>query len=137
MTIEALRQNFTEAVLVAKSGFSEFSVNVLAENRGTIDLAKQSNPFLEIEVELGSGWQADISSNPRHRIAGLLVLTVKAREGTGSAQVNRLLDFIYPKLQRRRIGTALTEVASFPKPFSASGLYAKSVVIPFHADAFY
>lgn len=137
MTIEAIRQSLTEAVIAAKVGFTEYQLNVATENRDLINPLSQVNPYLEVEIELGSGWQADLSPSPIHRISGLLILTVKCKEGSGSSQANRVLDFIYPKLQRKRIGLALTEMASFPKCNVIKGLYAKSVVIPFVADKVY
>lgn len=137
MSIEAIRQSLVAAVEAAKSGFSEYPLVIGYDNRDYIDPMKQTNPYLEVEVQLGSGWQADLSPDPIHRITGLLILTAKVREGNGTAQINRLLDHFYPKLQRRRIGLALTEMASFPRGSSIKGLYGQSVVIPFIADKTY
>lgn len=137
MIIESIRQDLTQAVVSAKAGFNAYELSIATENRAVIDPLRQDNPYLEVEVELGSGWQADLNSNPIHRITGLLILTAKVREGRGAAQVNVLLDHFYPQLQRRRIGLALTEMASFPKSATVKGIYAKSVVIPFVADKLY
>lgn len=137
MSIEAIRQSLVAAVESAKAGFSEYALKIGYDNRDIIDPLKQTSPFLEVEVQLGPGWQADLSPDPIHRISGLLILTAKVREGNGTAQINRLLDHFYPKLQRRRIGLALTEMPSFPKGKSVNGLYAQSVLIPFVADKTY
>lgn len=137
MTIEAIRQGFVTAVEAAKVGFSEYTLKIAYDNRRIIDPLQQVNPYLEVELQLGPGWQADLGPNPIHRISGLLILTAKVRDGNGTAQINRLLDHFYPKLQRRRIGLALTEMPSFPKGKSVDGVYGQSVVIPFIADKTY
>lgn len=137
MTIEALRQSLVGAVEAAKAGFSEYQLNIGYDNRFVIDPLTQVNPFLEVEIQLGPGWQADLSYNPIHRITGLLILTAKVRDGQGTSKINRILDHVYPKLQRRRIGLALTEMPSFPRGVSKNGIYGQSVVIPFVADKIY
>lgn len=137
MSLEQIRQDLTNAVQVIVPTFSEYVLNVGYENRELIDPARQSNPYLEVEVQFGPAWQADLAPNPIHRISGLLILTAKVREGGGSGAVNRLLDHFYPKLQRRRIGISLLDMASFPKAATVKGIYSKSVVLPFVADKTY
>lgn len=137
MTIQVITQSLVAAVVSAKSGFTGYTLNIGWENVEAIDPFRQVDPFLEVEVQFGGAWQADLSPNPIHRITGLLILTAKVREGNGPYEVARLLDHFYPKLQRRRIGLALTEMASFPRATTVKGVYAKSVVIPFTADKTY
>ena len=137
MSLEQIRQSFAFAVQSIVPSFTEYELTVQYENREIVDPARQTNPYLEVEVEFGPAWQADLAQNPIHRISGLLILTAKVREGSGVAAANRLLDHFYPKLQRRRIGIALTEMASFPKATTVKGVYGKSVVLPFLADKTY
>lgn len=137
MTIEAIRQALVSAVVAAKAGFPDESLQIEYENFSIIDPLQQVSPYLTVEIQLGSGWQADLGPNPIHRIAGLLILTAKVREGTGTAGACRVLDHFYPKLQRRRIGLSLTGMPSFPAGKVVNGVYCQSVLIPFVADKTY
>jgi hypothetical protein len=137
MTIETIRQAFVAAVEAAKAGFSDTNLEIQYENRNTVDPLRQTKPYLAVEVQLGPGWQADLNDNPIHRITGLLILVAKDKDGKGTAGVNSLLAHFYPKLQRRRIGPSLTEMAAFPGGKTVNGIYGQSAVIPFTSDITY
>lgn len=134
MTHDDIRAAVVAEVEVIKATFTAYPLVVEYDNRLGVDMALQQNPFLCVEVQVFAGRQADLSSNPIHRLTGFLILTSKVKEGEGVKKQVDLLDFFYPKLQKRKIGPAIFEMADFDKPRTVKGWVGYSALIPFRAD---
>lgn len=134
--LESYRQQLTAAVEEAKVASGLTSLAIEFDNRSNIDMRQQQEPFLCVEIMFTGGVQADLSHNPVHKITGILVLTAKSREGSGSAGCYKLLDELYPRLQRRVIGNVRLEMADFAKPRLVGGWWGVSALLPFRVNKF-
>lgn len=136
MSLETYRQQLVTAIEVQRALWTDYTLEVEYDNRDNIDLQAQANPFLCAEILFIDGKQADLSSNPVHRVVGMLILTAKTREGMGSAKGYTLLDHFYPSLQHRVIGNVRLEMASFSRPKLVGGWWGISAILPFHINKF-
>jgi hypothetical protein len=137
MNQDDIRAALVAEVEAVKATFATYPLTIEYDNRIVVDPATQVNPFLCVEVDVYDGWQADLSSNPIHRLLGMLILTAKVKVGSGVKQQTDLLDFFYPKLQRRKIGPAILEMAKPDKARTVGGWVGMSALIPFRADRTY
>jgi hypothetical protein len=137
MTLDTYRAQLAAAVTQAAQEWTEYDVAVEYENRFIVDPEQQQKPFLCVELKFNDGKQADLSAKPRHRLVGFVILTVKVREGEGTAAAMRLLEHFYPRLQHRKIGDMHIEFAKVVTPPARSGWYGLSAMLPFRVDKTY
>lgn len=135
--LETIRQNIVTAIEAAKTGAPVASLVIEYDNRIIVDTQTQTTPYLEVRILYLNGAQADLSSSPIHRVYGQIHLAAVVKEGSGSALAMSLLDFFYPQLQAKTLGTVHTLMADFapPKPFNGWVYYP--VLIPFWVDKIY
>ncbi len=94
-----------------QSAWSTYALKIEAEDRDTIDLATQTDPWIKVQsIKNLKGDQADMSSRPLVRQNGQIVLYVKTREGSGSLIANTLLDFMRPYLEFKNLTLLRTKV---------------------------
>lgn len=74
------------------------------DNRKLVDQAKQSLAHLKVEIKYISGGQLDLSSRPFVEQWGQIWLSAICKEGTGTAAVRTLLDFLLPYFDRKVLG---------------------------------
>lgn len=134
--IEAYRQQLVSAVEVAKETYANQDLVIEYDNRYLVDMNTQTDPFLCVEVSYAGAAQADLSNKPVHKIAGMLILTAKVREGAGTANAYNLLDHFYEKLQFRVIGDCRMEMANIIRPAKLAGWWGISAIIPFRVNKF-
>lgn len=134
MSLDSIRQSVATAVGSALTGFTDYSVVVEYDNRIVVDTQTQIVPFLTVETKLLDGFQADLSDKPIHRLLGQIHLAVAAPEGAGRAQANKLLDHLYPKLQRKKLGVIHTRMAVPAPERPHLGWVYYPVLIPFWSD---
>lgn len=134
MSLEAIRQSVATAVSAAVATFTDYPLVVEYDNRIIVDTATQTNPFLTVETKMFDGFQANMSDAPLHRLLGQIHLAVAVPEGTGRALANKVLDHLYPKLQRKKLGVIHTTMA-IPSPEKPhNGWIYYPVLIPFRSD---
>jgi hypothetical protein len=134
--LELYRQNLVTEIEKHRESFSRYPLEVEYDNRSSVDMQSQTNPFLSVEVMYIDGYQADLSNKPVHRIVGMLVLTAKTREGMGSSEGYRLLEHFYPKVQWQVLGGVRLDMAKMVRPRLVNGWWAVSATIPFHINKF-
>jgi hypothetical protein len=134
--IETYRQQLVSAVEVAKETYANQDLVIEYDNRYLVDMNTQTDPFLCVEVSYVGAAQADLSNKPVHKIAGMLILTAKVREGAGTANAYNLLDHFYEKLQFRVIGDCRMEMANIIRPAKLAGWWGISAIIPFRVNKF-
>lgn len=134
--LELYRQQIVAEVKNLKGFFTGHTLNIEYDNRDTVNMLTQRDPFLCVEIMYIGGQQADLSNKPVHRIIGMLVLTAKTREGMGSSGGYKLLEHFYPNLQHRVIGNVRLGMAKFSKPRLVGGWWGVSAMIPFHINRF-
>lgn len=134
--LDAYRQQLVAAVEAARNTYSDCDLVIEYDNRDIVDMRTQSTPFLSVEIEYIRAVQGDLSSKPIHKIAGLLILTAKVREGAGTAAAYTLLEHFYTALQYRVIGDCRLEFSDLIKPTQLKGWWGVSAVIPFRVNKF-
>ena len=131
------RKTVVAAVQAAKAGFTKYPVSIEWDNRDTVNMQQQTDPFLCCEFVFNGGRQADLSNKPIHRLTGFIILTAKSKDGAGSAEALTLLSHFYPQIQRRVLGTTAkvhTEYADLDRPRLVQGWWGVSALVPFKID---
>lgn len=134
--IDTYRQQLVAAIEAAKESYTNKNLVIEYDNRYLVDMNTQSDPFLCAEIVYVGAVQGDLSNKPIQKIAGMLVLTAKVREGAGTAGAYSLLNHFYENLQFRVIGNCRMEIASIVKPAKLAGWWGISAVIPFRINKF-
>lgn len=138
MSIEQIRQDIVAAVDGLKSGFlGGYPLIIEYDNVMLIDTQTQVNPYLCVDIKIVEMSQADLSDNPTHRAHGQLVLASAVKEGKGVKKANEMLDYFYPKLQRKSFGLVRTSMADAVPAKTHLGWVYYAVIIPFRADIHY
>lgn len=134
MGLESARQSIVTAIEAAKTGNPVTGLIIEYDNRIIVDTQTQTNPYLAVMIMWMRGEQADLSATPLHRMYGQIHLAAVVKEGSGSAAANGLLDWFYPRLQRKSLGAVRTLMADLApvKPFQ--GWQYFPVLIPFWYD---
>lgn len=94
--------------------WTAYPLVVEAENRTAVNQEKQTNPYLQVSLNMLSADQLDLAARPRVVQYGQILLAVLAKDGSGSVQARTLLDFITPYLELKdftRVRTHAFEVA--------------------------
>jgi hypothetical protein len=108
-------------VAAIQAAWSDYTLNVQAEDRDTIDQSTQSNPYLSIEIAPLTSDQADMSAHPLVKQRGQIVIYVVSKEGTGTVIPNKLIDFIIPYFDMKVLGTVRCHAAGAYKAKPIAG----------------
>lgn len=134
MGLEQARQDITAAVEALKYGGPINPVVIEYDNRKVVDTQIQVNPYMVVNYVFMDGWQADMAVHPIQRTIGQIHLAVVAKEGSGSALALKMLDYIYPRLQGKRLGIVRTKFAKPSRAVTKAGWVYYPVLIPFWFD---
>jgi hypothetical protein len=107
------------------------------ENFNEVDLSSQVNPYLAVDIVFRDTNQLDLGLAPILRDDGQIMLAVGVKEGGGTQEASRLLDFIRPYLQLRTdlLNGVRTHESKVQPPRRVAGFYFVPVVIGFWQDA--
>lgn len=134
MSLETIRTDLVTAIVGIKALYTDPTLLIEYDNRISVDLNKQVKPYLIVDLKILNGEQADLSNNPIHRVSGVIVLSVGAKEGQGSLAAYKLLDFFSSRLQRKGFGTIRTHLADVAPTSKQLGWVYYSSFIPFWSD---
>jgi hypothetical protein len=134
MGLDAIRQALVTAVEAAKTSFTDYPLVIEYTNNNKIDPQTQVNPYLIVDVKFMGGEQADLSDHPRHRWTGVLALQACAKQGQGTAKLNKVLDHFYPLLQGKSFSGVRTYLADYGRTSEQLGWHQASLYIPFWCD---
>lgn len=137
MTMEAARQAIATAVEAAKAGAPVSPLIIEYDNRTIVDTQTQTKPFLCVRMELMNARQADLNVKPIHRFDGQIHLAAAVKEGSGSAEALKLLDYFYPLLHQTALGILRTHMASPAPMVPHLGWCYYPMLIPFWFDKTY
>lgn len=104
---------------------------VEVDNRKMVDQATQSKPYLQVELRFMSAEQADLSHNPMVRHDGQLLLAAVAKDNSGMAAANELLDFARPYFELQYIGPMQCQVMQDYPGKSKLGWYYSPAIVNF------
>lgn len=135
MGLEAIRVDVVTKVEALKAAFSGgYTLKIEYDNRDTVDLATQADPFLQVNVKVLEAEQVDLSSNPMHRHRGVINLTATVPLGSGTSKANQLVEHFYKGLHRNSFGSVRTFMGSAAPTKEHLGWAYISFVVPFWSD---
>lgn len=136
-SFERIRQEVTAAVEAIRPLWTEYELKVEYENELVVNTDIQKLPFLCVKIMMLDGTQADLADNPVHRMMGQIHLATAVPNGSGTAKANKVNEFFFNRLQRKRFGGkhgTRTKLA-MPAPKIEHGKWTYyPVLIPFWSD---
>jgi hypothetical protein len=138
MSREKIRVDIVTAISALKAGFpGVYPLVIEYDNITAIDTQYQTDPYLRVDIKFIDMSQADISDNPTHRVHGQILLAAAVKEGAGTKAANQILDYFYPKLQRKGFGMVRTHMATVAPETPHLGWVYFPVIVPFWSDIRY
>lgn len=99
------------------------------DNRKMVDQATQEDPYVQVEIRFLSAEQADMADNPFIRTDGQILLSVVAKENSGTTKANELIDFVRPYFELKKIGPVQCKaVEDYPGKPKLGWYYSPSIV---------
>jgi hypothetical protein len=135
--MELARQAIVTAVEAVKAGAPVAGLIIEYDNRIIVDTQTQTKPFFCVNMVLMNGRQADLNAKPIHRFNGQIHIAAAVKDGAGSSDALKLLDYFYPLLHQRALGSIRTHMAK-PAPMKPHlGWCYYPMLIPFWFDKTY
>ena len=133
MSLDANRSAIVSAVEAARLAWTgSYTLNIEYDNRDTVDLAAQLDPYLMIDIVYMDGRQMDLGKAPLIGDYGQIMLAAGVKKGAGTDGVMKLLQFIRPYLELKdTMGSVRTSAAKLTKYVEANGFYYQPMLIPF------
>lgn len=105
------------------------------DNRRELDLATLTDPYVMVDVVWHDGQQMDLGSRPLVTDYGSLILASGVKEGGGTFELVRLMEFFRPYLQLRDDIGVRTHAAALQKQVYRDGFCYQPMLIPFWTTA--
>lgn len=121
MSYSQARLDIATVAQAIKTAWVAYPLLIETDNRDTIDLATQVNPFLQIDTVYLSGEQLELSEASKEVKYGQLIVTVVVKEGSGSATAATLLDFVESYFSRKDLSIVRLEVSHPQKMETVKG----------------
>ena len=125
------RQEIAAAIEVARVAWTAYPLIVEQENRDTVNLATQVNPYVGVDILFYDGKQMDLGPEPLQEVYGQIFLGVFTQEGKGTSQVTPLIDYIGKALSRRTFPLVKTGVPKPQPAVSRRGWYCQVTLVDF------
>ncbi len=133
MSLEANRAAIVAACEAARAAWTEYDLKVEYDNRHTVDLAAQVDPYLMVDIVYLDSEQMDLNgATPLVGDFGQIMLSAGVKEGMGSAGVVKLLQHFRPYLELKdSLGAVRTRVAKLTRPITVRGFYYQPMLVSF------
>lgn len=103
-------------------------------NRNTVDLAKQTAPFVSLEIVWNDGEQVEMGPNPRGRMRGAAWLGVWVKEGQGVKVGGQIMSALTRLFKTVSFG-GVTAMMPVPlPPADQKGWEAQRLRVPLYFD---
>jgi hypothetical protein len=135
MSRESFRQAVVTQVESRKLQWSGFPLVVEYDNKIIVDTQTQAKPFLCVRIVYVSGEQANLGPDSRQRDYGQIHIAAAAKENSGTAEANTLLDFFVPALRMRTLAGFRLYGSRPQKELEHKGWLYYPVLIPFDGDS--
>lgn len=109
-------------------------VPVMYENGPEVDEEVAGNLFLVVELRFYSGRLMEVGQGARGRSSGAIAISAYARQATGTAQTDEIIDTMIEMLRSRRIASGLTRMPQRTVPNPIKGWYETGILVPFTVD---
>jgi hypothetical protein len=135
MSRELARQAVMTKVAQLAATWTDYALVVEYPNKNIVDTKVQSLPYLKVRIEYVDGYQVDLATNPLHRQMGFICLEACVKEGSGTAECNKLLQHFFRPMQ---MTDQMTPVRTFGAKSTGdatkNGWYCEEIMIPMWFD---
>lgn len=105
------------------------------------DVHVSTGPWIFISIQDGEGNQAGIANNPLLRYAGIILVQIFVREGSGISESRKIADVIEPIFRRVQLLYGNSGYITCGIPYTSytgtqDGWYQRNLIIPFSRDRF-
>lgn len=132
MSMTQARQAVMAVVQQIVNDHLSYPLAVERDNRATVDISQQENPFLQVSILHLGGGQAELGPNPNIRHDGQIVISAVVKDGDGTADAEALLDFVLPYFSTQSLGALQCEAAVMTKGREHLGLWYQPAIVPFY-----
>ncbi len=115
---------------------ANMGVPIELPNEVAIDPDKATAPFLKVNIEFPSSFQASLG-DPRHlRVVGMLTMEAWLNTGSGTKRGNEILEYFSIPFSQKDFGVARCRAVHYGKSFPMKGWRVEPAIIPFWFDDF-
>jgi hypothetical protein len=132
MNMTQARQAIMAIVQQIVNDHQDYPLNVERDNRATVDVSKQEDPFLQVSIMHLDGGQAELGDNPNIRHDGQIQISAVVKAGAGTADAEALLDFVLPYFSMQALGPLQLQAAVPIKGRAHLGLWYQPAIVPFY-----
>lgn len=133
---ELARVNIVTAIEGLRATAPTPNVLVEYDNMKLVNVSTEQKPYLKVWIHYIDGEQIGLGPNSGERAMGTLIVEARAREGTGTSALNKLIDYFYKALQRTdAMFPVRTKAAKHVSPPNLEGWSRIGVAIPFYWDS--
>lgn len=132
MNMTQARQAVMAVVQQIVNDHLSYPLAVERDNRATVDVSSQADPFLQVSILHLGGGQAELGGNPNIRHDGQIHISAVVKDGAGVADAEALLDFVLPYFSTQALGPLQLQAAVMAKGFEKLGLWYQPAIVPFY-----
>ena len=130
--LEQARIDIATAAQAIQTAWTAYPLQIELDNRSTVDLSQQTDPYLCIEVVPISGLQADMADKPLVKQLGQILISAVAREGSGQSASNLLLGFASDFYDLKSFPLVQCRAAEAVKPKLHKGWWWSSCIVNYY-----
>lgn len=93
MSFAAAQEEILGVFARIQDEWDDYTLTVELDNRTVVDQSLQQVPYLQAQIVPLQGEQLDLGADPTTKQAGQILLVACAREGTGTLEATRLVEF--------------------------------------------
>lgn len=135
VTRNTVRQKLVTKMETLRASFTDFPLVIEYDNKITVDLTKQSNPFIQFAIVYQDGEQVGLGIETPTRVMGTIIIAVRGRVGSGMVDMDKVIDHFFRALSKT---DAFAPVRTYAARFSSSpnmnGWVSQAILIPFWYD---
>lgn len=124
--------DITAVIAQIISDHSDYPLVVEEENRETVDLARQKDPYLKVEIKFLAAAQIDLGNQQTWKEQwGQIWITAMCKPGQGTARVKALIDFVTPYFDARQIGIVMCGAVASASGKEVNGMWRQPALVTF------
>lgn len=131
MSYEAARADMVAAAQAALATWAGPTLPLAFQNHAVIDVARQTTPYLCVDLYMLDGEQLSLGDTPVVADYGQIHLVAHAPQNSGTLAAQRILDHFRPYFELKTLTTIRTRATRGQAPYRVDGWEAWPLVVPF------
>lgn len=131
MSLAAVKQEIRTVLEQAQSDWTEYDLLIEIDNRKAVDQANAPVAYLQAQVVPLVGDQFDLGTKPLTKQWGQILLCGVQRENSGTADADRLVEFVGRYFHAQDLATVRCETMEYTKGKVVKGWWYQPVIINF------